>query len=49
MTAVDVQSVHLMVQTMEAWIVADADALNRYYGRSFTRGCCRGRRERGEE
>ena len=36
MTAVDVQSVHLMVQTMEAWIVADADALNRYYGRSFS-------------
>ena len=36
MTAVDAQSVHLMVQTMEAWIVADADALKRYYGRSFS-------------
>ena len=35
MTGVDAQSVHLMVQTMEAWIVADADALNRYYGPGF--------------
>ena len=32
------QLLHLMVQTMEAWIVADADALNRYYGRSFNAG-----------
>jgi hypothetical protein len=27
--------VHLMVQTMEAWIVADADALANYYGQGF--------------
>lgn len=27
--------VHLMVQTMEAWIVADPDALADYYGQSF--------------
>ncbi|HIP52841.1 MAG TPA: DUF4276 family protein [Chromatiales bacterium] len=27
--------VHLMVQTMEAWIVADPDALNAYYGHRF--------------
>ena len=38
MAAVDAKSVHLMVQTMEAWIVADADALNRYYGQSFNAG-----------
>ena len=35
MTGVDAQSVHLMAQTMEAWIVADADALKRYYGPRF--------------
>ncbi len=27
--------VHLMVQTMEAWIVADPDALTEYYGQYF--------------
>ena len=27
--------VHLMVQTMEAWIVADADALERFYGQGL--------------
>ncbi len=35
MTAVDPQSIHLMVQTMEAWIVADGDAVSRYYGQNF--------------
>ena len=35
MTGVDAQSVHLMVQMMEAWIIADADALRRYYGPGF--------------
>ena len=44
MTGVDAQSVHLMVQTMESWIVADADALSRHYGPASTRGCCRERR-----
>jgi hypothetical protein len=29
--------VHLMVQTMEAWIVADPDALAAYYGQKFRR------------
>lgn len=29
--------VHLMVQTMEAWIVSDSDALSRYYGQGFNR------------
>ena len=28
-------TVHLMVQTMEAWIVADSAALSRYYGQGF--------------
>ena len=31
----DEDTIHLMVQVMETWIVADPDALNRYYGRSF--------------
>jgi hypothetical protein len=26
---------HLMVQTMEAWLIADLSALNRFYGRGF--------------
>lgn len=30
-------SIHLMVQTMEAWIVADAEALAAYYGQGFQR------------
>ena len=38
MTGVDAQSVHLMAQTMESWIVADADALDRYYGQGFRVG-----------
>ena len=28
---------HLMVQTMEAWLVADPDTLARYYGQGFRR------------
>lgn len=28
---------HLMVQTMEAWFIADADALAAYYGQGFLR------------
>ena len=42
MTGVDAQSVHLMAQTMEAWIVADADALSRYYGQGFNAGALPG-------
>ena len=30
--------VHLMVQTMETWIVADSEALRRYYGQGFNAG-----------
>lgn len=29
------ESIHLMVQTMEAWIVADPEALATYYGQGF--------------
>ena len=29
------QVVHLMVQTMETWIISDPDALSRYYGSGF--------------
>ena len=32
---VDDDAVHLMVQTMEAWIVADPDALGAYYKQGF--------------
>lgn len=30
-------TVHLMVQTMETWIVADPEALRAYYGRDFAK------------
>ena len=30
-------AVHLMIQTMETWIVADPDALTEYYGPNFQR------------
>lgn len=32
---VDDDTIHLMVRTMEAWIVADPEALNSYYGQGF--------------
>lgn len=38
MADVGAGSVYLMVQTMEAWIVTDADALDRYYGQGFRAG-----------
>ena len=34
---IDTDAVHLMVQTMETWIVADPDTLKEYYGRGFRR------------
>ena len=35
LNGVDEDRVHLMVQTMETWIVADPDALAAYYGQDF--------------
>ncbi|BAC89093.1 DUF4276 family protein [Gloeobacter violaceus] len=29
------ERIHLMVQTMESWLIADADALMHYYGQGF--------------
>jgi len=36
---------HMMVQDMEAWIVADADALQGFYGNGFRRGVLPGARD----
>lgn len=33
----DEEAVHLMVEIMETWIIADADALATYYGQGFRR------------
>ena len=35
LTGTDPKQVHLMVQCMETWIVADAEALADYYGKGF--------------
>ncbi len=35
---------HLMVQTVEAWLIADPDALQAYYGQGFHRGALPARR-----
>ena len=35
LSGVDEDQVHLMVQTMETWIVADRDTLATYYGQGF--------------
>lgn len=32
---IEEEVVHLMVQSMETWVVSDSDALSRYYGRGF--------------
>ncbi len=32
---IDPESIHLMVQCMEAWIVADPESLAKYYGKGF--------------
>jgi len=32
---ISVEHYHLMVQMMEAWLVADRDALSRFYGQKF--------------
>ena len=43
-TVADEDVLHLMVQVMEAWIVADADALATYYGQGFRRNALPGAR-----
>lgn len=35
LSSIDEDTIHLMVQTMEAWIVADSEALKGYYGQNF--------------
>lgn len=35
LSSIDEDTIHLMVQTMEAWIVADSEALKGYYGQDF--------------
>ena len=39
MNGVPPQQVHLMVQVMEAWIVADLDALRQFYGAGLKESC----------
>lgn len=36
LSKVDVNTVHLMIQCMEAWVVADPEALFSYYGQYFS-------------
>jgi hypothetical protein len=49
LTDVAEDHVHLMVQAMEAWIVADPDALADYYGQKFQRSALPRRRNLEEE
>ena len=37
LASVPVEDIHLMVQVMETWLVADEDALQRYYGQDLRR------------
>ena len=43
------QTIHLMVQVMETWIVADPKALARYYGQAFNVGKLPKRRDLEQE
>jgi hypothetical protein len=43
------ERVHLMVQCMEAWIVADPEALESFYGQGFARGALPARRNLEEQ
>ncbi len=44
LTGVGEDSVHLMIQAMEAWIVADGGAVANYYGQHFLKGALPGAR-----
>lgn len=37
MDGIEDDAVHLMIQSMETWIIADTEALSRYYGQAFRR------------
>lgn len=37
MDGIEDDAVHLMIQSMETWIIADPEALSRYYGQAFRR------------
>jgi len=41
----DDDAYHLMVQAMEAWLIADLEALSEYYGQGFRRGSLPRRRD----
>ena len=41
-SGMDEQHCHLMVQTMEAWLIADREALARFYGSGFGEGALPG-------
>jgi hypothetical protein len=49
LTAVDPSRVHLMAQCMEAWIVADPEALKTFYGQYFARNALPTRQNLEEE
>jgi len=46
---VDAQRIHLMVQCMEAWIVADPEALTSFYGQHFNANALPARQNLEEE
>lgn len=49
LAGIDPDVIHLMVQCMEAWIVADAGALAGYFGKGFRAGVLPGRPNLEEE
>ena len=49
LAAASAERIHLMVQCMEAWVVADVDALVKYYGQGFARNVLPARQNLEEE
>ncbi|MDR0902429.1 MAG: DUF4276 family protein, partial [Opitutaceae bacterium] len=49
MSGIAVEHVHLMAQCMETWIVADPEALTRYYGQKFQASALPNRQNLEEE